>query len=575
MKKTATQVVKSFQRVESERTSDHNIWREVHDYTVPQKSKYFLNYAKSSGLVETYDNLKYIYDNIGSTETIKTASSFSSFIINPHGDWFNLEPSRNEQKKEEIVNRALSRITDQAHSELRHTNFYQNVPENFLDLTTIGNSGYVIETPKEGPILYFTPKDMYSLYWEEDFTGTPSVFWSTFSLTAFQLASHYLTEEEYKSEGKFIQKLGKPAWEAFKADDFTTTFKVIHHAYPITPELAHSTELLKKKFYSQHVMVDNPEVFLKDTSLNWCPYGTFRGFKIADTQYGIGQGTLALPNIKTQQKIARSTILSAQKTVEPPIEAPASKKYLKFYGSNPNQINPVNSSRGERITTFGDFRLQGIFEFFVNHRNIIRDIFHGPELQVTRSQYETARATAVNAEASLKVLTPIVTRLERETFTPIVSQVISAMNLRKKELGLEKDFETLSEVNYKVRFSSELSMAQRQKKLQNFVRGIDFIHLMSKENPDAKHKLNYNRAIEKVWDYLNSDLDTLNTEEESLQLREQEQTNLQAELDALRKERDANNNKIQSEANRNQAQADQMQAQQGLEPPSFPTEEVI
>lgn len=179
MKKTASQIRRSFQQQELNGSTERDIWREVYAYTVPQKSKYYSNYVSGEGVTETYDNLAYLYDSIGVNETVKTASSFSSYIVSPHSEWFSLEPSDPSQSDDVDFRSALQRITAQAHKELRNTNFHQNVQENFIDLTTIGNSAYIIEKGDGSggsDLLAYIPIQMTDFYWIEDDYGRPSIF---------------------------------------------------------------------------------------------------------------------------------------------------------------------------------------------------------------------------------------------------------------------------------------------------------------------------------------------------------------------------------------------------------------
>lgn len=568
--KTAEQILSEFSQQELQHQAAKNLWRVTHDYTVVQRSGYYnnLNVRDGSKISEMWNNLYYVYDETGVMQTLKLASSLSTFLVNSKGKWFTLIPYNKSQRKDVAFRKALDEISKKALEELDNTRFYSHITECLLDFASIGNAAYYIGEGKGDEVITFNSLDCYNMWWIEDAEGAVTSYWRKNVLSAYQLINLYMPEDKEVNEMTVTDIFGKSVWESYMRGDANLNFSVIHHVYPISPQALRKPS--GDKFHSVHVInMEGPKI-LKKATVPICPYGVLRGPKVPQTPYGVGQGTIAIPRIKSQQVVARSVLLSAQKAVDPAMVGPANMRKWGVINSNPGHVNRVNMSKGEDVRVLGDFKYDIIYQFFEVQRQMIKDIFFDMELNVTRGQYETAKAVAENSLASLRVLQPIVGGLEKEALKPIVEYTVEQLYKRRKEFDLVDEFKLLQGTNYKIRLTSEIAISNRIKNVENFIRGLDVLGVLEQRDESVKDRVNYDSTVMALWDMLNLPFENLRDDEAFMEIQQEKQAALEEQLNALRSQQNNQQQLQQMQAVQQGAQGikEVSQAQQAQQPPA-------
>ncbi len=538
MRKTALQIIQEQKQLETEHTTARSLWSATQDYTCVQKSDYYNRFSNSisSKIQESWTNLYYLYDSVGVTQTLKLASSLATFLVNSKSKWFSLIPYNDEQRNDVNFRQALDGVTRRILEELDNTRFYKNINECLLDFSSIGNACFFMGEGIRDEILSFLSINVYDMYWAEDANGEVTSYWRKTPLTAYQIINMYLDPNKEINEKNVETDFSKSIWDAYKKSNMNQKFDIIHHVYPISHTALRSKNPRTPKFHSVHILDDEEGKILKETKTMQSPYGVMRGPKMAQLPYGMGQGTIALPNLKSQQRIAKATLLSAEKAVDPAMEVPANRRTIKKYSSNPGTLNPVDQKKGERIVPLTDFRYDIIFDFFFKHQQMIKEIFFDMELNITRGQYETAKAVAENSLSSLRVLQPIVSGLEKETLKPIVEFVTEELYKRREEYGLEEQFEILSDLKYRVRLTSEIAMVNKMKTIENFIRGLDVVQVLSTQEPKIKDRMNYINVLNSLWDLLDLPFNSFHDEETFQAISEAKQEALEEEIEMMKRD---------------------------------------
>jgi hypothetical protein len=238
----------------------------------------------------------------------------------------------------------------------------------------------------------------------------------------------------------------------------------------------------------------------------------------------------ALPDIKMINEMAKVTIRSAQKIVDPSWLLPDDGVMLPFR-TKPNSINYFRAGtvdRPEPLNTGArvDFGVQ----LMDRTRLAIERAFFIDQLQLSPDTPQmTATEVQQRTEEKMRLLGPILARQEFELLRPIVDRVFGIME-RKDLIPPAPD--ALKGQDLQVKYSSMIAKAQRTSEAANFTRALDLIAPIGQIQPDIFDNIDGDELTRHAFKTFSVPEEILKTEDAVQEEREQ-RAEQQAQQQAL------------------------------------------
>ena len=509
MRLTAKELMVMYDDAVMSGESLRGIWSRTQDFTSPSRSTFYNRMATQTSEGETYNNLKYLYDNTAVIQTFLTASVYHSLLTNPHGKWFRYAVVNEADAQEPQVKRALELLENTAHKLIKNSNFHGNIYEIYLDFVSIGNGIGFLEASRTYNKINFQAISPYDVYFLEGDYGYPEMFFRKIMTTPLKIKQKFARG---KKGDELSSIVGRDIEEMLKSSP-REELEIVHIVYPNNNG---REGIFKKKYTSVYICKDTKKI-LEEKDLSSCPYVPFRGLKEAGDVYGVGWGTYALPVTKTANPVGRAILLAANKAAEPPILAKnVTKDTLDM---SPGGITEVVDD-GD-VSVIHEVKLNDLLIFKEGLRNDIKASFFDNLINISRGQYETATATQNNAEIAIRLLSPFLGRLEHETLQPIVETITAIMKKDEVELGLEEAFSILSDVEWAIEFASDIARAQTLKEADELLHFTTASKAVAELVPESLDNINGDEIIQKLADHLKVTRSAVNEPDKVNALRQQ------------------------------------------------------
>lgn len=458
--KLASDLIREYTALKSNRGTWESHWEEVANYVVPAKDNVY-NVHRTKG--EKKNNLLYDATAIHSNELL--ASALHSMLTNPSTFWFELTTGDNELDRQRDVMEWLVKSRDTIHRVLNNTNFNTEVHEVYLDLGSFGTSHMKIEEDNID-IIRFSTRPISEVFIAEDERGVVNKNYRIYKKTVEQIVMEY--GEENVSD-TLIQKMQSNPQEELE---------VLH---VIKPRELGAIGKVPKKFpiASYHILMCDKTI-LRESGYREMPTTTPRWTKIAGEMFGRSPSMKSLPDIKMINTIQFTNIKAAQKIVDPPLLVP-DDGYFRQVRTKPGGLNYYRAGTSDRIEPLqtggrpdlGEDMAEGL-------RQRIRSAFFIDQLQLNEGPQMTATEVMQRTEEKLRLLGPILGRLENEFLKPLVNRIFNI--LLRKDL-LPQYPQILEGLDIKARFSSMIARAQRIDDAENITRVLNIVAPLAQFDP--------------------------------------------------------------------------------------------
>lgn len=473
--KRAAEVLSRYDLLKSDRSVWENHWRDVATFVLPRKEHIageYLNAGEKKG--------QQVYDATAIHANELLASALHSMLTNPSTQWFGLSIGDDTIDNLPDVRKYFEECTRIMHNVLNYSNFQTEVHETYLDLGSIGTTTLRIEEDDMLHVRFFA-EPITEVTVDENSKGIVDVTFREFSWTFRQIVQEWgievLTEEQ------------KRMYTA-KPDD---KLVIIHAIMPYSAEeLKKNKGGLKGKKYASLYLDKQGKRILNEKGFNEFPTVVPRWTKVSGELYGRSPAMKALPDIKMLNSMKKTTIRSAQKQVDPPIQAPDDGMTLPLKLS-PNAVNYYRAgttSRIEPILSGG--RIDFGYQAMQDQRTAIREAFFIDQLQLNDGPQMTATEVQQRTEEKLRLLGPILGRQHHEFLKPLVERVYSVLN--RKGL-LPEPPQTLEKKRLQVQYISMIARAQKAIDAQTISRTVQSVLGLVESNPDMLDNFDTDKVL--------------------------------------------------------------------------------
>lgn len=460
---TMEQLKQKFLLMKSDRMNWETHWQEITDYMLTRKDTITRTGAQGE------KKGTQLVDSTATQANETLAGALHGLLTNQSSDWFELSTGDDQLDNDDLVRPWLQDTVKRIHKKLNNTNFHTEVHEFYLDICSIATATMVIE---EDDIedLRFSTKFIKEIYICEDVYGRVYEVFRSFQLNAKQI---------YQIFG--ADSVPAKVKEAY-ANNQDMKFDIVHAVYPDKNTMAKS----QYKFLSNYFILEDASE-IKDPKVNkegyleW-PYVVARWAKASGETYGRGPGMVALPEAKMINEMMKTVIRSAQKTIDPPLQAPDDGFVLKVKTS-PASINYYRAGSNDRIEPiYNNARIDYGMDMLAQIRKSIQSSFYVDQLQLQQGPQMTATEVMQRTEEKMRLLGPMMGRMQSEFLSPLIDRVFAIM-LRR---NLFKDIpQKLSKMKLSVKFSSLVAKAQRINEAQNIFKYFQAANILGQIDPNS------------------------------------------------------------------------------------------
>ena len=458
----AVVLLKRLDKLKVQRSTWEQHWQEIGEYIIPRKAD--VTKTRSSG-DKRMDN---VYDGTGIHAAEMLSSSLHGMLTNPSMNWFDLAYLDEELNTDDEAKEYLESVTQIMHREFQRSNFAEQVHELYHDLITFGTGVMFITDAPEDDGVRFATRHISECYLAEDDYGRVDTVFRKFKMSVRALARQF--GEEVIGD-KMRAKLERNPYEEVP---------VVHIVMPRDERDVRKADANNKPFASIYIE-PGQKIILRESGFNEFPYVAPRFLKASfEMGYGRSPAMTALPDVKMINAMSRTTIIAAQKQVDPPLMVP-DDGFILPVRTKPGGLNFYRSGSRDRIEplNIGANNPLGL-NLEEQRRQAIRSAFYVDQLVLGAGPTMTATEVVQRTEEKMRLLGPVLGRLQAEMLQPMIERVFQLLVRQNKLPPAPQD---IVDRNLDIEYVSPLAKAQRQSDVQAIMRLFELLSPLASIDP--------------------------------------------------------------------------------------------
>ena len=458
----AAVLLKQLDKLKVQRASWERHWQEIGEYIVPRKAD--VTKIRSSG-DKRMDN---IYDGTAIHAAEMLSSSLHGMLTNPSMNWFDLAYLDEELNSDDEAKEYLESVTHIMHREFQRSNFAEQVHELYHDLITFGTGVMFIKDGVDGRGVRFSTRHISECYLDEDDDERVDTVFRKFKLSVRALAKQF---GEDKIGDKMRAKLNDNPYQEVT---------IIHVVMPRDERDVRKVDTGNKPFASVYIE-PGQKIILRESGFDEFPYVAPRFLKASfEKGYGRSPAMTALPDTKMINVMSRTTIKAAQKQTDPPLMVPDDGFVLPVR-TKPGGLNFSRSGSRDRIEpmNIGANNPLGL-QMEEQRRTAIRSAFYVDQLVLGAGPTMTATEVIQRTEEKMRLLGPVLGRLQAELLQPMIERVFQLLVRQNK---IPQPPQDIVDRNLDIEYVSPLAKAQRQSEVQSIMRLFELLSPLASVDP--------------------------------------------------------------------------------------------
>jgi hypothetical protein len=504
----ARQLKDNLSRLMEKRSNWESHWQEVADYMLPRKAE--ITKQRAAGDKRNIS----IFDATAIHALELLAASLHGMLTSSANRWFSLRFKETELNDSDEAKEWLEDATQRMYDAIAKSNFQQEIFECYHDLIAFGTACLMIEEDDEDT-LNFSARHIKEIYIQENKKGYVDTIYRKFKMPAQAVLDKF-----------GVENVSKEVLNSAKKNPFDE-LTIIH---VVRPRLEFDPKKKDKKnmpFQSIYYEESTGHIIMIG-GFKENPYVIPRYLKASTEIYGRSPGMNALPDVKVLNKMVENALKAAAKSIDPPLlipddgmlapvrMAPGSINYYRA-GSR-DRIEPLNINANTSITLNSENQ----------RREAIVKMFHVDQLVITENRNMTATEVLQRQEEKMRILGPVLGRLQSELLSPLIIRVFNIM-LRNNLFQMAPDILRSQELN--IEYVSPIALAQKSSELQSIMRGLELFGSMAQAMPVMDY-IDENGLIKQLINILGLPAKMIKSDAEVQQIREEraQQQQMQMEM---------------------------------------------
>ena len=536
MKEQVNQIVKRLEQLKSFRAPWEQLWQDCTDYVNPRRGDF--QHTKSRGSNARFDK---VFDSTAPLSNEQLASGLHGHLTNVSERWFHLRlpGDQTSEGTHAFLQTAVEMMFDRCFN-ISESNFITSVHELYLDLGAYGTAVIFVED-KPGKPIGFRSYHLADCYVAGNHEGVVDTVYREYKHSARQLMQLY---SEVLPE-KIKEIADKQPFQEFTC---------VHAVEPRADLNYDKKDKNNMPFKSCYVLVEE-QLMLKEGGFQEFPYMVPRWSKTAGEVYGRSPAMVCMPDIKMINEMMKTTIRAAQKATDPPLLVP-DDGFMMPLRTVPGGLNYYRSGTPDKVEPLiGGERPDVGLDFIESRREHVKKAFHVDWLQMAQGPQMTATEVIQRQEEKMRLMGPMVGRLQSEFLGPMISRVFALM-LRRRELPAVP--QELQGVDLQIDYVSPVSRAQKSQSVFNFARFMEQMLPLANVKPEIFDNINADATFRWAHKTLDAPVETLTTADEVKKQREAKQQQMQEQQEAMAMQQQAATAKDMAKAAKDAGMEEQM-----------------
>lgn len=453
-------------------------YQELADFILPRKSS--IQVRKIPGTKRTQK----LFDSTAVRAAEMLASSIHGTLTSSSLRWFYLEVDDQELAADQDVQIWLYNVTNRMIWEFNRSNFASEVHETYLDLVVFGTA-CLFEDVAQGagrdfPGLEFQSIPCGKYVVSEGPDGRVNTVFRSFAMSGEAIKIKW-------GEAGLPTQVG----DDLRADRLYTVVNGVYPAKGPSGPLLHRWDSSWFLYHERHIL--SRKGFFEFPFM--CPRWT----KVNDETYGRGPSHVALPDIRSLNKVTELELKALAKVVDPPV------KILAGDAIGPVRLQPgagttVRSMDGVQPLLLGiDFKVSNLKSEQL--KTSIREMYYSDQLQLQNGPQMTAEEVRVRYELMQRIMGPALGRLESELLKPMIDRTFNIL-LRAGILpplpAALQEATARGKVNLKVRYEGPLARAQKAVDASAIQELFAMVEPLAQINPQVTDTVDFDECIREV-----------------------------------------------------------------------------
>jgi hypothetical protein len=371
----------------------------------------------------------------------------------------------------------------------------------FYDLVVFGTAALFVDMDKDG--LRFNARHIAEICISENSQGEVDTVFRKFEITARAMAQRFGEENLPDVAKKDVEK------------DPYKKHKIVHALYPRGESKGGVGK--QKPVASLYYHADTLQL-LGEGGFDSFPFMVPRFVKDSVSTYGRSPSMNALPDVKMLNKMSEVTIRAAQKQIDPPMMAPDDGFVLPVR-TTPGAINFYRSGTRDRLEPLQIGANNPLGLAMENERrNAINKAFYVDQLMMSPGAAMTATEVLSRNEEKMRILAPVMGRLQSELLQPLIERSFSLMLAGGM---LPQAPEELQGQDIEIEYVSPMAKAQKLTDLQSMLRGFEVMMQVAEIAPVMDY-LDTDKLVQYLVEVTGIPARVIRSQDEVAEIREQQ-----------------------------------------------------
>lgn len=476
--------------LKSLRDTTDSYWQQVADLFLPKRD--FLT-DRTPGT----NRMIRVYDSTGIFCTTQLASGLHGMLTPPAAKWFSLKiededtPTFGADWLGSVSERMFSVFTSPA------SGFASQSYEMYLDIVAFGTG--VMFVYFNGDRLIFRARPLRDCWVCENDDGKIDTLYFTAKMTPADMIAQFGEDNVHENVKKAYSK------------DQKVTFDVLHAVQPRKINFGRGSIKTKKPFESVYIDTTNKKI-MKEDGFDDFPYLVPRFSKRSGETYGYGPGMETLSEVRMLNEMQEVMLRAASKAADPPVLAPIDGVVMPMR-LDPGGINFYNPDIAKPELMINGFRPDYFENFVKEKQQAVMRQFYIDWMNMPEKSGNPITATEViqRSQERLRLLSPMLSRMEAEFLGPLIERTFSIM--LEKQL-IEPAPPELSDREIRIEYTSPIAQAQRSAQSNALLQALGMAVNLSQVDQTVIANINANNILRDSWiNTYNIPVGYLNSEE--------------------------------------------------------------
>lgn len=457
----AVTLMRRLSSLETARSNWETHWQEIADYMRPRKAD--ITKKRNAGQKRT----ELIFDGTAIHAAEMLSASLHGMLTNMATPWFTLRYTDPSLEDDDIAKEWLEMAEHTMYQAFQRSNFQEQVHEMYDDLVCFGTAIMFVE--KDETTSYrFSTRHIAECFVAEDENGRVNTVFRKFKMSARAA----------------INQFGNDASERIQKADEKDPYDMVELVHVVLPrddrDITKKTS--KNKPWASIYIDPDEKVILGESGYDEMPYVVPRWLKASTENNGFGHSPAmaCLADVKMLNKMSEITIRAAQKQIDPPLMLPDDGFMLPIR-TVPGGLNFYRSGTRDRIEPLNIGANQPLgLQMEEQRRQAIRSSFYVDQLIMSQNQTMTATEVIQRTEEKMRLLGPVLGRLQAEFLQPLIER---CFNILSRDKGLPQPPEFMAGLDIEIEYVSPIAKAQRSGDVQSIVRMLEMLGPLQSMDP--------------------------------------------------------------------------------------------